>query len=81
VPCPKDGGAIVERRSRRGRTFYGCGNYPNCDFVLWNKPVARACPKCKAAYLLEKKTKRDGEFLFCGNEDCDFKETLAAATA
>ncbi len=81
VACPKDGGAVVERRSRRGRTFYGCGNYPDCDFVVWNKPVARACPKCQAPYLLEKKTKRDGEFLFCGNEECDYKETLQAVTA
>jgi len=81
VSCPKDGGSIVERRSKRGRTFYGCGNYPNCDFVLWNKPIARACPKCKAAYLLEKKTKKEGEFIFCGNEECDFKEIVQPVTA
>jgi DNA topoisomerase-1 len=81
VPCPKDGGHVVERRSKKGRTFYGCDNYPKCDFVLWNKPVARACPKCKAAYLLEKRTKRDGEFVYCGNEACDFKETIEPVTA
>jgi len=81
VPCPKDGGAIVERRSKRGRTFYGCGNYPDCDFVVWKKPIPRPCPKCKAPYLLENRTKRDGDFIFCGNEDCDFKEITQAATA
>jgi DNA topoisomerase-1 len=81
VSCPKDGGAIVERRSKRGRTFYGCDNYPKCDFVLWNRPVPRACPKCKAPYLLEKRTKREGDFVFCGNEACDFKETLQAVPA
>ena len=81
VPCPKDGGAIVERRSKRGRTFYGCANYPDCDFVVWKKPIPRACPKCKAPYLLENRTKREGDFLFCGNDECDFKEHLETASA
>ncbi len=81
VTCPKDGGAIVERRSRRGRTFYGCKNYPACDFVMWKKPVAKACPKCKAPYVLENRTKREGEFLYCGNEECDYKEILEPAPA
>ncbi len=44
--CPKDGGAIVERRSRKGRTFYGCANYPKCDFVSWDRVIAQACPVC-----------------------------------
>ncbi len=44
--CPKDGGAVVERRSRRGRTFYGCANYPKCDFVSWDRVIAQACPVC-----------------------------------
>jgi DNA topoisomerase I len=81
VPCPKDGGAIVERRSKRGRTFYGCDNYPACDFVVWNKPIPRPCPKCKAPFLLEKHTKRDGDMILCSNEECDFKEEMQAATA
>ena len=81
VVCPKDGGAVVERRSKRGRTFYGCGNYPDCDFVVWKKPIPRSCPKCKAPYLLENQTKRDGEFLYCGNEDCDYREITQAVTA
>jgi len=81
VKCPKDGGAIVERRSKRGRIFYGCDNYPNCDFVSWSRPVARACPKCKAPYMLERRTKRGGDVVFCSNEACDYKETTQAATA
>lgn len=81
VACPKDGGAVVERRSRRGRTFYGCKNYPDCDFVVWKKPVDKPCPKCKAPYVLENKTKRDGEFHYCGNEECDYKEILEPASA
>ncbi len=44
--CPKDGGKVVERRSKRGRTFYGCANYPNCDFVSWDRVVPEPCPVC-----------------------------------
>jgi len=81
VACPKDAGAIVERRSRRGKTFFGCNNYPNCDFVVWYRPVTRPCPQCGAAFLLEKKTKKEGEMLVCHTEDCDYKvpaETVSA---
>ena len=69
VPCPKDGcdGEIIERRSRRGKTFYGCSNYPKCDFVSWNKPVDKKCPNCQAPYLEERYTQKDGEFLYCAS--------------
>jgi DNA topoisomerase-1 len=77
VKCGKNcGGEVVERRSRRGKTFYGCSNYPDCDFVLWNKPVPDPCPQCNAAYTLVKTTKRAGTIRFCNNEDCDFKESV-----
>ena len=77
VPCGKNcGGEIVERKSRRGKTFYGCSNYPKCDFVLWNKPVQEPCPLCRAPFTLVKSTKRQGIIRFCGNEECDFKEKL-----
>jgi DNA topoisomerase-1 len=46
--CPKDGGKIVERRSRKGRTFYGCANYPACDFVSWDRVIKEPCPVCGA---------------------------------
>jgi len=75
VKCPKDadkGGEIVERKSKRGKVFFGCSNYPDCDFVLWNRPIAEACPKCAAPFLVEKVTKRHGRQLLCHNEDCDY---------
>jgi len=75
VKCPKDGGDIVERKSRRGKVFYGCANYPKCDFTLWNKPVAEPCPKCGREFLTEKVTKRHGRQLICSNEDCDFSKS------
>jgi len=83
VVCPKDGGDVVERKSRRGKVFYGCANYPKCDFTLWNKPVLEPCPKCKWPFLTEKITKRQGRQLVCANEACDYvraEELEAVAT-
>lgn len=58
VPCPKCAGAIVERRSKKGRTFYGCANYPNCDFISWDPVVVQRCPVC-GSYVVSK-TRRGG---------------------
>jgi DNA topoisomerase-1 len=60
--CPKDGGKIVERRSRKGRAFYGCANYPACDFVSWDRVVPEPCPVC-GAYVVAK-TRRGGAVRF-----------------
>jgi len=56
--CPKDGGMVVERKSRKGRTFYGCANYPKCDFVSWDRVVPEPCPVC-GDYVVSK-TRRGG---------------------
>ena len=60
MDCPEEGcdGAVVQRRSRRGRTFFGCNNYPKCTFTTWQRPVAKACDQCAAPYLLEKRSKK-----------------------
>lgn len=72
VKCPKDGGEITERRSKkRGKAFYGCESYPNCDFVVWDKPVADACPDCGYVGAEAKANKTRGHFrkcLKCTNE-------------
>src|SRR5262245_14275007 len=83
VLCPKDGGDIVEKKSRRGKVFYGCANYPDCDFTLWNKPLPEKCPDCGAPFLVEKITKRHGRQLICNNEDCSYvrSEELAETPA
>ena len=73
IPCPKDGGEIVVKKSRRGKVFYGCANYPKCDVVFWDKPVKETCPKCSMPFLLEKTTKKDGTVRYCQNEECDYK--------
>ncbi len=78
LDCPRDGcgGRIVERRSRRGRLFFGCNNYPSCDFVSWYRPVAESCPSCGKDYVLEKVTKRDGVTHFCDADGCGFKKAV-----
>jgi DNA topoisomerase-1 len=83
IKCPKDGGDVAERKSRRGKVFYGCVNYPKCDFTLWNKPILEACPKCTWPFLTEKITKRHGRQLICANEACDYvrSEELVGAAA
>jgi DNA topoisomerase-1 len=63
VACPKDGGDLVERKTRRGRVFYGCLNYPNCDFTTWKKPLARPCPKCNGLLVIA--NKRDAQCTVC----------------
>jgi DNA topoisomerase-1 len=81
VLCPKDGGDVVERKSRRGKAFYGCANYPDCDFTLWNRPVPEKCPDCGAPFLVEKVTKRHGRQLVCNNDDCSYVRSEELATA
>ncbi len=74
VRCPADGcdGELVERKSKRGKIFYGCSRFPNCDFALWDKPVNTPCPQCGAPFLVEKTTKKRGTFLTCRHRDCDY---------
>ena len=78
IKCPEDNceGEIVERRSRRGKLFYGCSQFPKCEFATWDKPVAKTCPQCDAKILLEKTTKKEGTFLTCLSKDCDYKAYL-----
>ena len=76
VKCPScSEGEVVERRSKRGKTFFGCNRYPDCDFVAWGKPVAEKCPDCGSGYLIEKFLK-SGPVAQCPNAECKFKKPL-----
>jgi DNA topoisomerase-1 len=66
VPCPKDGGDLAVRKTKRGDTFYGCVNYPKCNFASNLKLVNETCPNCDSAYLLEYANK-EGTYLVCPN--------------
>ncbi|GED29002.1 type I DNA topoisomerase [Brevibacillus centrosporus] len=72
VKCPQcETGEIIERKSKKSRIFYGCNQYPECDFVSWDKPISRPCPKC-ASMLVEKKRKKQGVSVACTK--CDYQE-------
>jgi len=87
VKCPecKDGD-LVEKRARKGNTFYGCGNYPKCKFTSAHKPIAEKCPSCGSEYLVEKNLKA-GPVIACPNKECDYErpapppEAAASASA
>ena len=67
--CPKCGGAIIAKKSKNNRVFYGCANYPKCDFVTWNEPAHKMCPRC-GKNLFKKKGRSGG--LFCLTEGCGY---------
>ena len=71
--CPKCGGKIIERRSKKGRVFYGCSEYPKCDFVSWDPPSKEKCPVCGKT-LMQKKTK--DKRLYCVTPGCTFEGKL-----
>ncbi len=81
VKCPRPGceGELVVKKSKRGKLFYGCGTYPDCDRVYWDKPVLETCPNCSAPFLLEKTTKKQGTFRHCANEDCGYSSNQDAS--
>jgi len=81
VKCPecKDG-ELVEKRARKGNTFYGCGNYPKCKFTSAHKPIAEKCPTCGSEYLVEKNLKA-GPVIACPNKECDYERAAPPAEA
>jgi DNA topoisomerase-1 len=78
VDCPREDcdGFLTEKRSRRGKPFYGCSNYgkTGCDFVLWDRPIPTPCPECGAPFLIKKENKR-GVTLKCNT--CDYRSADA----
>jgi DNA topoisomerase I len=80
VKCPlcKEG-ELVEKRARKGNTFYGCGNYPKCKFTSAHKPIAEKCPSCGNEYLVEKILKA-GQVIACPNKECEYERAAEPAT-
>ena len=71
ITCPKCGkGTLIKRKSKRGRIFYGCSHYPDCDFVLWNQPIDKKCPDC-GSIMVVKHYKKGPDKIFCSNPDCE----------
>ncbi|MEI6305404.1 MAG: type I DNA topoisomerase [Deltaproteobacteria bacterium] len=75
VACPEcKEGELTEKKSRFGKIFFSCNRYPQCKFALWDMPVEKKCPKCGFPVLVKKVYKREGEFLKCPKEGCDYKK-------
>ncbi len=72
VKCPECGGDIVRLRSSKGRTFYGCSNYPKCNFMTWKEPINEKCPNCGATMVKEENKK--GLLKKCSNKDCGYSK-------
>ncbi|KUG03579.1 dna topoisomerase i [hydrocarbon metagenome] len=73
VTCPFCSGSIVALRSKKGRRFYGCSNYPECSFRSWNKPTGEKCPQC-GDVMVEKANKNSDTKIVCQNTGCNFKK-------
>jgi len=80
IACPSEGctGDLVQRRTRRGRLFYGCSRYPDCQYTLWSKPVPIPCPNCQASFLVEQGSARKGKSLRCIREGCGYESPVEA---
>jgi DNA topoisomerase-1 len=78
VACPEPGcgGMLTEKRTKRGKLFFSCSNYPKCKFALWDKPVPTPCPACGAPFLTQRMTKRDGLSLRCPKPECGYSKPL-----
>ncbi len=71
-PMPDCNGTVVQRRSRYGKMFYGCDQYPNCEFAAWDLPVKETCPKCGNPFLVKKDYKRKGPTIKCPIKECNY---------
>ena len=80
-PHPDRGGQLVERRSKRGKTFYACSKYPDCKFVVWARPIAEPCPRCAAPFLTERIAKGGKRTRACIRGECGYKEEVAPSVA
>jgi len=72
VPCPKCGGDVVRKRSKKGRVFYGCNNYPDCDFVSWDEPVKEKCPDCNGPMVIKRLKSRTT--VKCVDSNCGYSK-------
>ena len=74
IACPEcKEGEMLERRTRRGKIFFGCSRYPKCKFASWDRIVPQPCPECGSPYLVEKVSKREGARWQCPNKECGYQ--------
>jgi len=77
IACPRNcGGTLVMRKTRKGKIFFGCSQFPKCDFATWDEPIPQPCPECGREFVLRKNVIRGNPSLYCSNEKCSYKETV-----
>ena len=77
IACPMEcGGKILRKKTRKGKIFFGCSNFPKCDFATWDEPLNRPCPECGRHFILRKHRIREKPYIYCSNTECSFKETV-----
>ncbi|MFO1462420.1 MAG: topoisomerase DNA-binding C4 zinc finger domain-containing protein [bacterium] len=81
VNCPECGKPLSERKTKRGKSFFGCTGYPNCKFALWDRPIPEPCPNGDSKFLLQKYSKKDGNKVVCPNKECGYTRVLEAPAA
>jgi DNA topoisomerase-1 len=85
VTCPRAncGGFLTEKRSRRGKVFFGCSNYAKtgCDFVLWDRPIPETCPQCGAVFLVKRENRRGGGRIRCVADGCGYSRETGTPDA
>jgi DNA topoisomerase-1 len=76
VKCPQAGcgGDLVQKRTKKGRSFFACSKYPACEYALWDRPINKTCPTCSAPFLIEKVSKQVGRSVQCRSEECGYRE-------
>ncbi|MFM8269195.1 MAG: topoisomerase DNA-binding C4 zinc finger domain-containing protein, partial [Pseudomonadota bacterium] len=82
IECPDcKKGELSEKRTRFGKVFYSCTQYPNCKYAMWDKPIkGRACPQCQNPFLAEHYTKKEGASIRCPNKECGYVEKVESAS-
>ncbi len=78
ISCPECDGSIVQKKTRKGKLFFGCSNFPKCKFASWDEPVKKPCPECNREFVLRKNTMKEDSYLYCSDKDCGYKEAVKA---
>jgi DNA topoisomerase-1 len=75
ISCPEQGcdGFLSEKKTKKGKTFFSCSNYPQCTYAMWDRPVAEKCPRCGMPFLVEKYSRAKGAYKACSKKECGYK--------
>lgn len=77
IPCPSEcGGTIVRKKTKKGKIFFGCSNFPKCKFATWDEPISQPCPECGREFLLRRNPIKGEPSIYCSNDQCSFEETV-----